>query len=488
MRYVIYARKSTDTEDKQVLSLESQINELKDIAEKEGLDVVDILQESMSAKAPGRPIFQHLVSLFSQNQADAILCWKLDRLSRNSADSGQIQWMLQEGRIKTIRTYEREYLPSDNVLLMNVELGMANQYVRDLSTNVKRGNRAKLERGEWPNHAPLGYLNDKATKKIVIDERLSKYVKRAFELYVTGRYCFKEISDVLYSEGLRTRSGKKVFKGSIQRMINNPFYSGIMERDGKLYPGIHKPIISTSVFEKAKEVAEERTRPRRKKLFFPLRGYLVCDTCGCQLTASLKKGHKYYYCTNGKGICNEHKKYLREDKIDEMFVSVFDKINFDEELIDLMYDAAKEKIAHKNGYRETVILDLKKKLNSVELKEARLVDSFIDGITPKDIYEKKLVELQNEKVALSSQLTEFEKKSRNGYHTLEQTKKIFLEANRAKKEYLSATPEKKYEIVGNLVWNLSISDQDMKKHNLKSPYSILSTVPKNASFPEMLRD
>lgn len=185
MKYILYCRKSTDTEDRQVLSLESQENEMIQLAQRENLEIVSTLRESRSAKEPDRPLFNEMLRMIKDGEADAILCWKIDRLTRNPVDGGQIQWLLQKGLIQEIRTFERTYLPSDNVMMMNIEQAMANQYIRDLSTNVKRGNRAKLERGEWPNHAPFGYVNDKATKTSFLI------------LYIPRRYCAFMNSTVL---------------------------------------------------------------------------------------------------------------------------------------------------------------------------------------------------------------------------------------------------------------------------------------------------
>src|SRR3989344_3596374 len=135
MKYVIYCRKSTDTEDKQVLSLDSQLKELSQIAQKQNLEIVDYLHESKSAKEPGRPVFNEMIKMINSGKADAILCWKIDRLTRNPVDGGQIQWLLQNNKIKCIQTFEKSFLPSDNVLLVSIEQGMASQYIRDLSTN-----------------------------------------------------------------------------------------------------------------------------------------------------------------------------------------------------------------------------------------------------------------------------------------------------------------------------------------------------------------
>ena len=222
MKYILYCRKSMDSEDRQVLSLDSQEHELITIAEKNALKIVKTFKESRTAKDSGRPLFNEMVAMLQSGKADAIICWKLDRLARNFLDGGLIMDMLQKNIIKEIRTYEATHLPNESAFIMAMQFGMANQFSRDLSVNVKRGNRAKLEKGGWPNHPPFGYLNDKANKTIIIDESRSKYTVKAFELYATGSHSFQEISDILYSEGLRTNSGKKVYRATIHRIVTNP--------------------------------------------------------------------------------------------------------------------------------------------------------------------------------------------------------------------------------------------------------------------------
>src|SRR5882672_3661151 len=195
MNYIVYCRKSTDTEDKQVLSLESQERELIEIAEKQNLKVIKIFRESMSAKDVGRPVFNQMMKMIMSGKANGILCWKLDRLARNMIDGGLVMDLLQKSVIKEIRTYESIHLSSDNVLMLAVHFGMANQYSRDLSQNVKRGNRAKLERGEWPNHAPYGYINDKLNKTVIPDPKSFHYVRKMFELYAAGGYSLEQTAN-----------------------------------------------------------------------------------------------------------------------------------------------------------------------------------------------------------------------------------------------------------------------------------------------------
>lgn len=487
MKYILYCRKSTDSEDRQVLSLDSQQKELMSIAEKLNLGVVKIFRESKTAKEAGRPLFAEMISMLATGKAEAILCWKLDRLARNFIDGGLVMDMLQKSIIKEIRTYEAVHLPNETAFILAMQFGMANQYSRDLSVNVKRGNRAKLEKGEWPNRAPFGYLNDRATKQIIIDPINSKYVVRAFQLYSTGSYGFKEISEILYNEGLRTGTGEKFFSGNIHRFIDNPFYCGLMSREGKLYQGKHQPLISKDLFDQTQDVLHNRNRPRPKTHFFPLRGFLKCENCGCSLTASLKKGHHYYYCTNSKGVCNEHKKYMREKDLYKVVANIFDEVKFDEEAIEIMYESAKEKTDIDTSYLDSTLKTLGDSLNSLKTKESRLLDTFLAEQISKEIYDEKILQIYNDRVSLNKQITDTKKKYGAGVSTLEPTKKLFLRASRAKKEFLDKDDYGKREIIEKMVWNLSFKNQIMAQQQFKSPYDLLAKTPKNADFETMRR-
>jgi DNA invertase Pin-like site-specific DNA recombinase len=137
-RYFLYARKSSENEDKQAASIPSQVDELKRLAKDHNLKIVDILTEEKSAKAPGRIVFGQMLQEIHEGKADGILCWKLDRLARNPVDGGNIAWMLQQGVIQHIQTFQKGYFPTDNVMMMSVEMGMANQFILDLSLNTNR--------------------------------------------------------------------------------------------------------------------------------------------------------------------------------------------------------------------------------------------------------------------------------------------------------------------------------------------------------------
>jgi len=477
MRYIIYCRKSTDTEDKQVLSLDSQEHDMVALAKANGLEVKTILRESQSAKTLGRPVFRKMMHMIKSGQADGIICWKLDRLARNMIEGGEVMHALQEGVLKEIRTYESVHLPSDNVLMLAVHFGMANQYSRDLSANVKRGNRAKLERGEWPSRAPMGYLNDKNTRKVVIDPIGSKAILRCFELFLSGNYSMGQVFKTLNKEGYRTNTGGRFSKSKVDHTLKNPFYYGMMLREGKLYQGTHTPLITKAQFDRVHDIITGVARPRTKTLFFTFRGLLSCP-CGCQYTASLKKGHEYYYCTNGKGQCMAHKRYLRSEAVQELVASTLADLHFDEELIEIMYEAARERYANSSDHDLATKLRLEKRLEALQGQELTAFDAYSSGLLRPELYTIKVNQITEEREVVKEQLSVL--KTTDRIATLEPTKNLFLQASRAKKAFLTADPQKQRDIASEVLWNLSIKEGNVAQVKYKEPYRLLAKAPKNA--------
>lgn len=485
MKYILYCRKSTDTEDKQVLSLDSQESEMLQLAEREGLEIVEVLRESRSAKEPGRPVFNVLIDSVRKGKADAILCWKVDRLTRNPVDGGQIQWLLQKGQLKSIRTFERVYQPSDNVLLMSIEQAMANQYIRDLSLNVKRGNRAKLERGEWPAPAPFGYK--KVNGQVVPDESRTPYLRRMFEMYASGQYSLLQVTNELYEAGLRTKSGKKIMRHTIHHMLMNKFYLGLMFRQGKLYQGKHEAIVSNELFERVQDVLHGRHHSKPKKHFYSARGFLTCANCGCMITADTKKGHQYYYCTNGKGICTEHRQYLKGETVDKLLSTLFQELRFDEELIELSGQAYLERLKsdptskYNTNARET----LQKELDGLVEAESVLTDALASRVLRRELYDEKMRGIADRRVELENQLARMGQNGRGPVATFEQVKEVFLSANKAANGYLALSPEEKRNTLGKLLSNAKVSGQNVAQWHFKSPYDVLARAPKVADISTM---
>lgn len=233
IKYFKYRRKSSDdSAERQAKSLEDQDRELETITNREDLTVTKDFYEAKTAKKPGREVFNQMLDDIEAGKANAILCWKLDRLARNPVDEGRIRWLLQTGVIKIIKTYERDYLPTDHSLIASVEMSMATQYSRDLRTMAFRTIRSKLASGWRSGPAPIGYINvqGEGHKEIAPDPINFPLVKQMWELLLTGNYLPSKIRSIANNKwGFRTRStrrmgGKPIGMSHLYKLFNEPFF------------------------------------------------------------------------------------------------------------------------------------------------------------------------------------------------------------------------------------------------------------------------
>src|SRR3990167_4579581 len=197
-KFFLYARKSTDVEDKQILSIEAQLQELRDFAKRENLEIALEFVEKQSAKIPGRPIFNEMLQRIEKGEADSILSWHPDRLARNSVDGGRIIYLLDTNKLLGLKfpSFWFESTPQGKFML-NIAFGQSKYYVDSLSENTKRGLRQKVRRGEFPSFAPIGYLNDSRNKSVIVDKRKMPIVRKAFELYAQNNSRLEDISNFL---------------------------------------------------------------------------------------------------------------------------------------------------------------------------------------------------------------------------------------------------------------------------------------------------
>lgn len=299
----MYCRKSSDAEDRQVQSIPDQIRALKELAAENGLEVVEVFQEAKSAKAPGRPVFTEMINRINKGEANGLIVWKINRLARNPIDGGTISWLLQQGVIQHIQTYGKSYYPDDNVLMMSVELGMANQYVRDLSTDTKRGIRAREENGLPNGVAPVGFLNDLSAEAgnrgWIVDKERFPLIKQMLELYLTGKYSVRTLTRVANEEmGLRTplhkkQGGKKfVVSYTCDTILKNTVYAGFFfSKTGErheLHPDLPR-MITEEQYWQIQKILGNKGRPRPSKINFSYTGRMTCGSCGGAITAE----HKY---------------------------------------------------------------------------------------------------------------------------------------------------------------------------------------------------
>ncbi len=430
MKYYLYARKSTEEDSQQVLSIEAQIVELKEFAAKEKLEIVASFQEAKTAKEPGRTKFGEMLKGIESGEADGILAWHPDRLARNSVDGGKIIHLVDQGHIKSLKfpTFWFEPTPQ-GLFMLSIAFGQSKYFVDNLRENIKRGFRQKLRRGEWPGWAPPGYQNDRLKKVILVDEKTAPLVRRMFEMYVTNECTCLDLANLMYAEGLTKRSGGRLSLSTIQRILSNPFYCGLIQWNGELYPAAHKPIISKRLFDECQAVMARRGNPKsRHTAPFTFTALMKCGSCGAYITAEQQKGHVYYRCTKKKGPCEE-KQYLREESLVEQVKNLYSGFALPDDWIENML-AQLEKDREKEVTESSQqILSLKEQVNVTDMKLDRLLDAHLEGVLGAAEYKTKKDQLLGQKVSLEQRIAELKRK---GSFWLEPLREFLLRNKEAK--------------------------------------------------------
>ena len=408
----MYARKSTDVEDKQVLSIEAQLAELRAFAKNEKLEIVEELIEKQSAKIPGRPIFNAMISRIEKGEANGIICWHPDRLARNSVDGGKIIYLLDCGHITALKFpsfwFENT---SQGKFMLNIAFGQSKYYVDSLAENTKRGLRQKVRRGEYPSLAPVGYINDSRTKTVIVDKKKSVVICKAFELYALGNSRLEDISNFLAQNNITTRSGKRFHRDRISHLLSNPFYTGLFRYEGEIHEGKHQSVVSKKIFDQVQEVLKERGRPHKKTKNEPKAfcGLLKCS-CGMGITAEVQKGHTYYRCTRKSKTTKCNEPFVREEELDKQISRLLQKFSLKpdwaKQLLRLL-----EKDKNNDAQSFTAFVqENNEKILTIKTKLQRLLDGYLEQDIERETYRNEKAKLMSEKKTLEEKTMNLEQK------------------------------------------------------------------------------
>lgn len=405
MKLFLYARKSQESDERQIQSIDDQINAMKRKAETLGHTIVKIFQESMSAKAPWRPIFDNMLEKIKKWEAEWIIAWKLDRLSRNPLDSWNLQYMLQINQFKVIYTNDREYTIFDSWLLMSVENGMSNQFLLDLSKNVKRGMNSKVEKGWKPWVAPEGYKNDFENRTIIPDPINFDKMRKIWDLMLTWNHCVPKIVEIANTElGFITRKKRKtgnkpLWISHLYNIFNNYFYTGDFYYKWVLKKGNHTPMITHAEFERVQMLLWSKAKMKIDKHDYPFSGLIKCGVCGSMITAGKKekemkpswqlKIYRYYWCTRKKkDICSKcSEKAIPVWKLEEQVEHILSSIQIEREFKEWAIDILKREVLSDESKREEEIQRYKNLIEKEKEKKKKLTMMHISGDISLEEYE-----------------------------------------------------------------------------------------------------
>ena len=418
-KFFLYARKSTDVEDKQVMSIEAQLVELRELAKRENLEVIEEFVEKQSAKIPGRPIFNSMIDRIEKNEASGILSWHPDRLARNSVDGGRIIYLVDTGRLSALKfnTFWFEPTPQGKFML-SISFSQSKYYVDALSENTKRGHRQRARNGYMLGKAPLGYINDTRNKTIVIDKRVAPIVIKVFEMYSKGDTKLTDISTFLAEKGLMRHKSDRLRLSSTTKILSNIFYYGLFKYDGDIYEGRHDPIVSKKLFDEVQEVLKNRNKQWSKakieKIHKPYLGLLKCGECGMSITGEIKVKHykngtegvfKYYRCTKKSLTHKCHQPhYTSEASVHSQLTTLIKNYSLRQNWANKMLFRL-EKEESNIAQSSLAVNNLKKKeIESIDIKLKLLLDSYLDQIIDKDSFQEKKLELISQKKTFEEQI------------------------------------------------------------------------------------
>lgn len=348
VRYCLYARKSTERDEKQALSIDSQVKEMLQIAERDGLDVIDVRREAHSAKASGqRPVYNEIINDLRAGRFNGVLVWHPDRLSRNAGDLGSLVDLMDQKSLVEIRTYGQRFSnsPSEKFLLM-ILCSQAKLDNDNKSVNVKRGLRMRCEMGLWPAPAPTGYLNENRADRrgqVVIDSERAPIIRQMFEKVANEKWTGRKVYHWLKFElNFRTpRGNKNLTLSNVHKIIGMPFYYGQFEypvKSGNWYNGKHEPIITRELFDKAQVQMKRDRIIRSETKEFAFTKLLTCGLCGSGVSAEekfkpikktgLTARYVYYGCCRSRDR-DCHGGYIREEELVEQIIELLNNLDFD---------------------------------------------------------------------------------------------------------------------------------------------------------------
>jgi len=504
-KYIAYFRKSTDTEDKQVLSLRDQARTVNEYTLRNKLQIGLKLEESYSAKSPGRPVFNQAIKKLRNGKYQGIIAYKLDRLTRNYTDLGTLIQLMEDNDIEIWTTDFGKYDNSMNGKMMMGFGGiMSKAKIDGLSEDTKRGMSMKVSLGWWAGWAPFGYLNIdpqgritgkqyqpekqrllEAFKRLLlpieIDPTIAPFIQKAFELYAYQDFSLKTLCKKLHNEGFRARGNGKLSRASLEKILKNPFYYGVFMWKGELITNAkHKPLITKELFEQVQEKLSGKSpfKPQPQTLNFEYRGILNCGECGCSITAERhrkkqKNGniHRYIYyrCTKSKNNCSQS--YIEEKELEKELSKIFKKFFLSENQAKTIQNKLKELFKEDIEYQETQEKALKTRLTKLNGEKKRLYRQMATGmLDDKKVY----LEVKND---ISTDILEIEEKLKNiSLHTenwMEQSSNLITIAQNADKLFLQGTKEEKHILINCVASNLFLKDKKVY-YKLKKPFKIIA--------------
>lgn len=479
IKYFAYVRKSTEGDERQALSIESQMDKVREFFS--GLDIVEVMEEKHSAFSPyNRPVFAEMIKRIRKGEASGIISWHPDRLSRNEIDASTITYMVRTGVIHDLKfaSYNFDNSP-EGIMMLQLALSQSQYFSSKLGKDVKRGLEKKVSLGWLPGVAPEGYLNDvrleKGQRTLITDKKRAPILRRAFELFLTGNYNAQEVLNKLnndweYTTRVKAKTGgRPLSRSTWYKMLSNPFYTGVIIYNGKESPGKHKPIISLDEFNRIQELLGLRGGKRNiKKLDFMYSGTFTCGFCGCSVTAERKtkyikdsnevRSYHYYHCTHKRKESGCKEASVEEKELEKQIKQELKKLEMHPQFLSLALDYLEKNKKKEVETDKTVKIDVKQDITNLEDQLSELNSMRMKKMIDDADY---LIERTKLKVEIDKLSQANIKVKPSKAELVELTKENFIFCAQALKEFDKGDKKTRNSIIRKLGSNQTIIDKNI---------------------------
>jgi site-specific DNA recombinase len=464
-----YIRVSTLKQGAHGVSLQEQRDAIDRHARHQGLRIARWFEERETAAKRGRPVFSEMLRLLRRGDAAGAIFHKIDRSARNLRDWVEFCDLVDEGRIQAHFAVEGVDLGTrGGRLSADLQAVIAADYIRNLREETKKGFYGRLKQGIYPLAAPIGYLDQGGGKPKVPDPERAPLIREAFALYASGRFTLRTLAAELAHLGLRTRRGATVYRTSLDQLLRNPFYIGLIRlRSGQTFAGIHEPLISKALFDRVQATLAGKVSARTVEHDFMFRKLLRCKHCRYTLIGERQKGHVYYRChTVGCSTTT-----IREETVESELRNAFTRLQFSPK--ERAYFARRITRERKRwaAARDAELARLQLDRGRLEERLRRLTDGFADGVIDREVYIERQAALLHERVALEERTAGLRTDGTGVAARLAH----FLElAGSVAATYESASATDRRDLIGIVTSNREVQGRSLEL-TLALPFRLLST-------------
>jgi len=459
---------STQRQGQQGTSLAEQQAAIERFAETWNLPIVRRFEERETAAKQGRPVFLNMLKQLKTSKANGVIIHKIDRSARNLKDWADLGSLIDSGIEVHFASEGLDLSSRGGRLSADIQAVVASDYIRNLKEETKKGLYGRLRQGLYPFRAVIGYLDQGKGQPKKIDPIKGPLIQKAFEMYATGDWGLIALTEELNNLGLRNKVGNRTSLNGLATILHNPFYIGVIriEKTGETFTGIHRPIISKSLYDQVQDVFAGKNIKKETRHFFVYRRTVQCRNCRRFLTAEIQKGHTYYRCRTKNCLF----RCLREDEISGAVLESLNKIEFSESEYRLLRELSKNETYNVEKESASARKDVKLQQDQIRDRHSRLAHAFIEGIFDRTTYLQKKNELVLEEHALREKLANLQTSEADVGARLDEFCEL---ANSAHLSYKTALPTDQRDLVKIITANL-MTDGKSVFVKMKNPFQLIA--------------